>query len=110
MNKPMMMCGHAANAEQILPDGKRIPSCAICIGINPGASIINESPPSLEGKKARCTYFGSVPEGRNHESNYGCKRGEPCNCERPSSPDLAFFEHKPSAEFDSFYCGCWGWD
>lgn len=33
-----------------------------------------------------------------------------CQCERPSSPDLAFFQARPDREFDEFYCGCFGWD
>lgn len=105
MNKPMMGCGHAANAT----DGNGKPSCAICIGIHTKASTIVESP-DLSDRKARCSYYGSVPEGRLHESNYGCFRGEKCMCEVPSSTDLPFFSHNPLNQYDQMYCGCWGWD
>ena len=35
-----------------------------------------------------------------------------CSCGKtePSNPNAAFFEYKPNSDFDSFYCGCWGWD
>ena len=107
MTKPMMKCGHAANAVEG-KTGK--PSCVICVGIHPGAMEIDDSPPDLSKRKARCLYHGSIPRGGLHESNYGCKRGEACNCERPSDSKLPFFEHRPNREHDAFYCGCWGWD
>jgi hypothetical protein len=43
-------------------------------------------------RKARCTYF----------------RG--CGGEQPSANPLPFFRPRPDAEFDSYYCGCYGWD
>lgn len=93
MSNPMMKCGHAANAKNAL--GK--PCCVICAGINPGASVVDEAPPSLEGRMAKCSYS----KGRD---------GKPCLSMKPSSPDLAFFESKPNEEYDRFYCGCWGWN
>lgn len=85
MSHPMMKCGHAANAYTT--EGK--PCCVICSGIRPGADEIDEHPPTLTGRLAKCPY---------------CPRKE------PSSPRLAFFEHQPKSEFDVFYCGCRGWD
>ena len=106
MNHPMMKCGHAANATS---DGK--PSCVICHGIEGGLNmIVDDAPPDLSARRARCGYFGTTPKGRNHESNYGSVRGKPCTAEEPSNPDLPFFAHRPSEKFDTFYCGCWGWD
>ena len=102
MDKPMMKCGHAANSTH---DGE--PACAICFP-HPKATEVDESPPSLEGRTARCFHYGQVPTGRNMECRQ-CRRGEPCRCERPSSPKLAFFEHKPDLAYDRYYCGCWGW-
>jgi hypothetical protein len=85
-SKPMMKCGHAANAT----DGKTgKPCCVICIGIKPGADIVDDVP-SLEGRFAVCSY-----------GNHG---------KVPSSTNLAFFSHKPNAPFDDYYCGCRGWD
>lgn len=107
MSGVLMKCGHAANGI----DGNGAPICIICVGIVDGAREIDDAPPSLSGRKARCTYYGSTPKGRLHESNFGCKRGESCRCEVASDlPHLPFFGHDPDKPHDSFYCGCWGWD
>jgi hypothetical protein len=82
MSQPLMMCGHAANATH---NGD--PACVICVGIDPGALVIDASPPDLTGRLAKCSYCGS---------------------ERPSSTDLPFFEHRESGDY--YYCGCRGWD
>uniref|UniRef100_A0A6M3IUC1 Uncharacterized protein n=1 Tax=viral metagenome TaxID=1070528 RepID=A0A6M3IUC1_9ZZZZ len=105
----MMKCGHSANGKRKIGN-IWTDCCLICIGLDPKAKIIDEAPPDLNERKARCSYFDSIPKGRNHESNYGCKRGNPCLCEQSSSDKLPFFEHKPNNEYDKFYCGCWGWD
>jgi hypothetical protein len=105
MTTPMMKCGHAANATD--QEGK--PCCVICAGIDPGYNQIVQSP-DLTGRMAKCSYYGSIPSGRNHSSNYGCEYGKPCLCKQPSSTDLPFFTQHPDREFDEFYCGCWGWD
>lgn len=86
--KPMMGCGHAANAT----DGDGKPSCAICALIHPGASQVVAAP-DLTGRVVRCSYFGTK-----------------CQSQEPSSTDLAFFSHNPTKPFDSMYCGCFGWD
>ena len=90
----MMACGHAANSKT--PSGA--PSCAICVGIHPGADTVAKAP-DLTGRIARCAYYGQRARisGR-------------CQSEAPSSTDLAFFEHRPDEPHDRFYCGCWGWD
>jgi len=82
--KPMMKCGHAANAE----DENGNPVCVICAGITPDAYVVAEMP-DLSGRRAKCVY-----------------------CERKvqSSTDLPFFEYRPNEEFDIYYCGCYGWD
>ncbi len=33
-----------------------------------------------------------------------------CALKTESNSGLAFFESKPEKEFDSYYCGCYGWD
>lgn len=67
ISHPMLACGHAANAT----DANGAPACAICICIDPGASVVADTP-DLTNRTARC----------------GCKRT------RPSDPDeLAFFEY-----------------
>ncbi len=117
MSAVMMKCGHAANAKNDAGD----PSCAICVGINPGAEEVNANPPSLEGRVARCSS---------------------CKAERPSANDLPFFEYRGAGsdaaksckcglnksahpggwtkcnifvergalDYDLYYCGCRGWD
>lgn len=84
-NNVMMKCGHAANASY--GDGK--PVCILCLGIAEGADQIDDNPPSLENRKAKCT----------------C-----CNNETFSSLSLPFFEYVKGKELDSYYCGCKGWD
>jgi hypothetical protein len=83
---PMMGCGHAANGVRA---GSGEPVCIICFGIMPGATVVVTAP-DLEGRTARCTY------------------GD--HADVPSSTSLAFFAHRPSAAFDNYYCGCFGWD
>jgi hypothetical protein len=80
----MMECGHAANAT----DSKGNPTCVICIGFKAGATKVVATP-NLEGRTAMCTY---------------------CKVQEPSSMALAFFEHRPERDKDSFYCGCRGFD
>ena len=81
--KPMMKCGHTANSYKIVKD-KKIPGCVIC-----NCFEVAESKPSLEGRTACCTE---------------------CNNTVPSSWDLPFFRYREDAQFDSYYCGCHGWD
>ena len=80
-----MKCGHAANAK----DKRGNPVCVICTGIVKGWDQIDDKPPSLEGRVAKC---GS------------------CKNTKPSSTELAFFEYTPSKPQDMYYCGCGGWD
>lgn len=79
MTTPMMKCGHAANATC---EGK--PCCVIC-----GEHTVDDNPPSLEGRTAKCY----------------------CGTSEPSDPSrLAFFEYLPNKPHDKFYCGCDGWN
>lgn len=95
----MMKCGHAANAVHVLSDGSKVPSCAICVGIVPGADEVDENPPNFEGRMAKCSYR----TGQDNKSHAPDKTV-------PSSSNLAFFSHHPEKPFDEYYCGCWGWD
>ncbi len=96
--KPMMKCGHVANAVRKLNGGEEVPVCVICAGIDTGASEIDESPPDLSKRYAKCGY----KRKRN-----GTLHGPAV---RSDKDKLAFFEHLPDEEFDDYYCGCWGWD
>lgn len=76
----LMKCGHVANGTTM--DGK--PYCVIC-----NCGEMQEVKPSLEGRKAKCTWCG-----REILSDY----------------NLPFFKNKPNEEYDGYYCGCGGWD
>ncbi len=50
---------------------------------------------NLDGRKARCAYYGQkTSDGRHssNECNYGQRQARICTCEQPSSKDLPFFE------------------
>lgn len=91
--KPLMQCGHTANATQklLFPDSEgrtEVPLCAICLGINEGATRVAERAVDLSNRVAKCY----------------------CGRTRPSSLKLAFFEYCQTEKFDRYYCGCNGWD
>lgn len=83
--------------------------------------------PNLEGRTARCSYFGGNAARKPYSGCDPCAKAGRCNCTAPSSEKLAFFKYhgddepgEPSAQpwnrrfengrFDEFYCGCHGWD
>ena len=86
MPKPMMKCGHQANAVRMPGE---IPCCAICSGITEDALIIDDNPPDLTSRMAKCA---------------------DCHRKKKSTDNLAFFRHQPDAPYDQFYCGCRGWN
>lgn len=101
-NHPILKCGCVAIA---LSHGK--PACPIhdCFEVA-------DEQPKLEGRLARCTYYGKPVKTGMYNSNCcdKCKSGDVCLCEKPSSNNLWFFQHKPDNEFDEFYCACHGAD
>lgn len=95
-----MQCGHTANATM----GNQ-PCCAICITAGTSSKALEAvtrmmTKPSLEGRKARCSY--GMQNGQ-------CLRNRKFT-EIDSTYDLAFFKYKPEADYDEYYCGCFGWD
>lgn len=84
MDKPMMTCGHTANAYTLDANGKKIPVCVICDCVT-----IADNTPSLEGRLAEC---------------------DDCGHKVPSDSNLPFFKYRPNQETDSYYDGCYGWD
>jgi hypothetical protein len=87
---PMMKCGHAANARHKIEGGWE-PSCVICLCYE-----IDDAPPELETRRARCSYYGKKSaDGRyrsTNESNYGDSTpGVRCQCEEASGSGLPFF-------------------
>lgn len=88
--KPMMACGHRANGEELTDDGP-IACCVICAHRDrTDYRTVAENPPDLSERKARCGSCRTLASSEN--------------------PALAFFSYRPDHEFDSFYCGCRGWD
>lgn len=83
----LMRCGCCTEAVRV-SDGK--PVCPVHIGIKAGADEIETNKPNLAGRFAHCSY------------------GQ--HARRESSFALPFFEYKPNAEEDLYYCGCYGWD
>lgn len=76
----MMKCGHVA----ISIDSNGNPCCPMC-----DCYEIENKEPILQGRKARCIYCGKIVD---------------------SSNSLPFFQYKENQKYDSFYCGCEGWD
>ena len=123
--KPMMECGHAANAT----DGDGKPCCVICAGIHARSST-PVAAPDLTGRSARCTCGRTVPsstdlaffEFRGEGSKAAKETCAKCHynivAHPPRNPkpyagapfEHCVFEPKGAWEFDSYYCGCRGWD
>jgi len=76
----LMKCGCIAQ-------GKTSNDKSICI--THMEKIPMEDPPDLSERVARC--------------EQKCKSVQ-------SSPDLPFFVYQPDREFDTYYCGCRGWN
>jgi hypothetical protein len=100
----LMECGHTAQAV----DSKGNPCCVICVLITPELdkkARTPATPPDLTGRFARCSYdrpgSGGGGKYRKHEDGDSI---------RPTTLSLAFLELKPDAQWDDYYCGCWGWD
>lgn len=85
MDKPMMACGHAANARR----GDGTLCCALC---QTEKSTIIVDTPDLASRRARCSYHST------------------CKAESPSATNLPFFRYRPEHAYDEYYCGCYGWD
>ena len=73
----------------------------------------------MEERMARCTYYGepfhkNMRPGRNECRVCGERPDNICHCVRSSAlgkdGKLAFFTELPDKPYDSFYCGCSGWD
>ena len=68
--------------------------------------------PNLEGRKARCDYYGKKVKRGMYNANCceKCAKVEVCQCEEPSATSLWFFQHHADKEYDGFYCACHGAD
>ena len=83
-NMFLMKCGHVNNAH----DSKGNPACIIC-GCFDVDTKLEKPTDGLEGRQAKCPDCGRTTESRW---------------------DLPFFKRNPHSEFDSYYCGCYGWN
>ncbi len=128
----MMSCGHAANAT----DGSGLPACAICVGIDAGATMVAAAP-DLSGRQAICTCKRTVPSSMDlaffeYRGPGSRVAAETCKCgyarcahdpeqmarnvpnNRKTVIELGKckgFEARGAYEFDAYYCGhCHGWD
>lgn len=83
----LMKCNHVSNAWT---DDNQ-PACVICNC----TEVIRKckGTEGLEGRKARCSDHKGGGE-RLADSKW----------------ELPFFEYKPNEKYDTYYCGCWGWD
>lgn len=83
MQHILMACGHTANSLIVTPRGD-VPACVIC--------DCKEQAPSqliVASRKAQCIY---------------------CHLLVDSEPGLPLFCYMPLRKYDSYYCGCEGWD
>lgn len=130
--KPMMACGHAANATNSKTEE---PCCAICVGIHEGAETVVPGP-DLTGRIAKCTCGRTRPSSEKlaffeyrgpgspvatetckcgyhkkaHDPEY-MKQNVPSNRETViEQGKCKGFEPRGPMEYDSFYCGHSGWD
>ena len=110
---PLMKCGHTAQGTTVI-DGTSVPCCVICMGIKEGARVVDDAPPSLEGRTSRCSYYRPGRQcscGNDHcPPTHTARHGGNYPSVAPSSTSLPFFYHQSGKEFDSHFCGCWGWD
>lgn len=99
---PMMKCGCAAQGTCSRKDGvdynPPIPS-----RLTHDCTEIAETR-LPDGRTARCTYYGKQP--RKNECDQ-CRKNGVCQCEKPSSPDLAFFVFQGEASpYATEICKC----
>jgi len=129
--RDMMECGHAANATT----GNGEPACVICAGVHPGAEKVTAGP-NLVGRLAKCGCRRTEPSSTDlaffeyrglgsERATIQCKCGyfecahDPAYMARnvPSNRRTVVeqglctgFVARGPFEFDSYYCGCRGWD
>lgn len=109
----IMKCGCTANGTiRRAAETETNPGCVIH-----SCTEVLENQPVLEGRKARCSYYGKEVKKGNYNGCCcnDCSKSQAsgdglCHCERDSSSNLWFFESKPEQEFDEYYCACHGAD
>lgn len=92
LNKYIMKCGHTSNSYITMSDGTHKPVCLICDCMD----ILREVTAPTDGlddRMAICT-----------QHKYGISKPVQSNWSLP------FFQYRPDHKYDSYYCGCWGWN
>lgn len=84
---PLMKCGCVSQA--VRPNGD--PVCTSHMNLTPDAEIVAATVPDFGNRQAKCPYCGEFADSKNYER-------------------LPFFEHRPDKSYDSYYCGCRGWN
>lgn len=122
----LMKCGHVANGIQ---SDTGDPVCVICLGITPLAKVVDDNPPALIGRTAKCGCGAIAPSStdlpffdyKGPGSRSATDRCGVCpfalvvhgetnpHTGRPGITDHTFVPHGPY-EFDEYYCGHSGWD
>jgi hypothetical protein len=127
---PMMGCGHRANGIT----GTGEPCCVICYGVH-AESITVVGEPDLTGRMARCSCGKTVPSDASEyrlaffeyrgpgsrqavDSCKNCGYSKVAHTQEPTrtQQNVVFngkcsgFEPRGAMEFDTYYCGCRGWD
>lgn len=119
--KPVMACGHRANATRTWPDGRQTDACVICAG-DPQADQVVEGP-DLTARDAECSSCKKrVPSTKavaffEYRGPGAPIAYETCRCgylrlahgQPGSRACRAFIPHGPWAT-DRHYDGCRGWD
>ena len=83
----LMKCGHVANGKN--EQGQDV--CTICRCSEIVTACTGTK--GLEGRFALCSQHKGI-----------------VNAPVPSKWELPLFQYRPNEKYDTYYCGCWGWD
>jgi hypothetical protein len=78
--------------------------------LNEARKVLADLMTSLEMLGILKVSFDPEPEQVRQACCGYSRSGENIHAIVPSSKELAFFESKPDQEYDTYYCGCLGWD
>lgn len=121
----LLTCGCVANSIRTHQDGKKLdPPLPTCVH---GTTEVVKEMPDLTGRKAACTYGGNVRDSDWNLAFFeykgpGSRDAEDvCKCgfhRSAHTPEMRAKSHRPGcdnfqprgpAEYDKYYCGCYGW-